>query len=69
MNATPKRQANKPQAAGQQPTAWVRRVALASSALLLAACIWVFWGADAWHERSGEASPISCEASSPSSAR
>ena len=40
--------------AGQQHTPWARRFCLATGALLATASIWVFWGADAWHERNFE---------------
>lgn len=33
-------------------TTWGRRLSGAAVALLLAAGLWVFWGADAWHERA-----------------
>ena len=33
-------------------TPWLHRIAGAIGALLVAACVWVFWGADAWHERT-----------------
>ncbi len=50
MNVAPNRQA------GAQRAPWLRRTARAISALLVAACVWVFWGADAWHERTWSAS-------------
>ena len=50
---------------GRQQTAWLRQVALAIGALLLAVCLWVFWGADAWRARSDK-SPSAAPQASPS---
>ena len=50
---------------GRHQKPWLRQVALAMGALLLAVCLWVFWGADAWHARSDE-SPSAASQASPS---
>ena len=47
----------------RQRTPWIRRVALAIGALPLAVCLWVFWGADAWHARSDESPSAASQAS------
>lgn len=51
MNATPNRP-TPPNAQGHRAP-WMRRIASTLGATLLAASVWVFWGADAWHERPG----------------
>ena len=55
MSALPPPNASAQQGAQAQRAPWPRRIALALGALLLAASVWVFWGADAWHERPSAA--------------
>ena len=47
-------------------TPWLRRTAGAMGALLVAASIWAFWGADAWHERTGANAAHSGASAAPS---
>lgn len=55
MSALPPPNASAQQGARAQRAPWPRRIAFALGALLLAASVWVFWGADAWHERPSTA--------------
>ena len=66
MTSAPNRQAGAQGNAQAHREPWLRRTSGAIGALLVAACVWVFWAADAWHERTSANAAHSDASAAPS---